>query len=503
MPYPSGGAQKPKTQLPFNSDIMDGADGGKDIEWDAIQMLSEPELCEQLSAAEWPAMVAFVKEHSVSEGDLALRSAAVAKWESWCKQHQSSVRLVESDIPGGILPNKLNGSLTDIKVGGKGKFGPDDKLYNNSKDLREKVARGNTVLYLAEAGHASKPTRDNVIFALRKFTGGMGDEDEDQPDTNKTWMSYFLRPVEAAERVICTHKANGEAAHFSVRWIGERFVVFAGSKNVHMAARSRADVQKYRDGRYLVARNVATSVLDMLAELEPSRASLLLSFMHHTQLTAVLEILQPSYQHVVDLSHLSAGELNFITWTLPYDEVRGGDSTPDSYCAMSPKTALDFAAYIGLKSVSYEVIEADKAEERMDKVRRETGYEGEVLYFLDSKDNVIGLLKKKTAWYVLLRAIREKACGALADYKKDKGSYSNPTKKKKMETRLDQIQTWLGFSDEFLEKWKLLSGQFLEWLIVELEEKRLPNEGNLRGAFPAVWNKFLRDKELVDVFEWS
>ena len=37
------------------------------------------------------------------------------------------------------------------------------------------------------------------------------------------------------------------------------------------------------------------------------------------------------------------------------------------------------------------------------KVRRDMGYEGEVFYFLDCKDNVIGLLKKKTAWYVVLR----------------------------------------------------------------------------------------------------
>ena len=40
------------------------------------------------------------------------------------------------------------------------------------------------------------------------------------------------------------------------------------------------------------------------------------------------------------------------------------------------------------------------------KVRRDKGYEGEVFYFLDCKDNVIGLLKKKTAWYVVLRLVQ-------------------------------------------------------------------------------------------------
>ena len=83
--------------------------------------------------------------------------------------------------------------------------------------------------------------------------------------------------------MVCTHKANGEAAHFSARWVRDRFVVFAGSKNVHLAARGGADVAKYGDGRFLVARNVAASVLEMLAGLPEDKASLLLSFMHHTQ----------------------------------------------------------------------------------------------------------------------------------------------------------------------------------------------------------------------------
>ena len=74
--------------------------------------------------------------------------------------------------------------------------------------MREKVARGNTILYMndtsatsAGAGHkGSSVTHDNVIFALRKFTGGMGDEDEDQPDSGKTWMNYFLKPLESSDR---------------------------------------------------------------------------------------------------------------------------------------------------------------------------------------------------------------------------------------------------------------------------------------------------------------
>jgi len=466
----------------------------KEINWDGIPLLTEDALQEKLDDEKWSSVSAFLKKHSAATQDASKRSATVSKWLSWCGQRKNSVRVVEADIPAGIMPHKIDASLIDIKIGGK--RGPDDALYNKSQELREKVARGNTILYMRDSGEpGSKPVHDNVIFALRKFTGGMGDEDEDQPDSNKTWMNYFLKPVESSDRVVCMHKANGEAAHFSARWVRDRFVVFTGSKNVHLAARSAADAEKYRDGRFLVARNVATSVMEMLAGLPEDKASVLLSFMHHTQVTAVLEILQPTYQHVVDLSYLEKGELNFIAWTLPYDDDDNGKA--DSYCAMNPQVALDFATHLRMKSVSYEVIETARAEERMEKVRRDAGYEGEVLYFLDARDNVIGLLKKKTAWYVVLRAIREKACAALADYKKSKADYSHASKKKKLATRLEQIQTWIGFPDDYLKSWTELGGRFLAYVTEEYGDDKL------RGAFPVVWNKFLRDKQLEDTFEWN
>ena len=42
-----------------------------------------------------------------------------------------------------------------------------------------------------------------------------------------------------------------------------------------------------------------------------------------------------------------------------------------------------------------------------------------IVYFSD--DNTIGLLKKKTVWYILLRAIREKISYAVIEYKKNPG----------------------------------------------------------------------------------
>ena len=88
-------------------------------------------------------------------------------------------------------------------------------------------------------------------------------------------------------------------------------------------------------------------------------------------------------QHVEDLSYLgNKSELNLITFTSPYEDVPSKD---DSLCAISPDVALEFAQVLGLKTVKYDVIEAGEAEARMEKVRKDYGYEGEVLYFLDSR----------------------------------------------------------------------------------------------------------------------
>ena len=99
--------------------------------------------------------------------------------------------------------------------------------------------------------------------------------------------------------------------------------------------------------------------------------------------------------------------------------------------------------FSGIESVKYSKIPVSDAESRMLKVRKEYGSEGEVMYFMDGKKNVIGLLKKKTAWYILARAIREKASAAVLAFAKDK---SLPASKRasKCEVRLKQIQTWLG-----------------------------------------------------------
>ena len=108
----------------------------------------------------------------------------------------------------------------------------------------------------------------------------MGDEDEEQPENEYVWQKYFLKPLDegnddddddnddgcdndddAVCKIVAMRKENGEAGHLSVRLVAGKFVLVAGSKNVHLMFRSREDVAKYVDSKYLVASAVALAVI--------------------------------------------------------------------------------------------------------------------------------------------------------------------------------------------------------------------------------------------------
>lgn len=68
-------------------------------------------------------------------------------------------------------------------------------------------------------GSNGDPVQDVVIYANRKFTGDIGDEDQTQPESNDQWQKYFLKDQDEACQVVCMKKMNGEAAHFSGRCV--------------------------------------------------------------------------------------------------------------------------------------------------------------------------------------------------------------------------------------------------------------------------------------------
>ena len=348
-----------------------------------------------------------------------------------------------------------------------------------------------------------------MIFALKKFTGGMGDEDESQPENDRSWMKFFLKPQDEAKTVICTRKANGEAAHLSVRFIEQKCFLIVGSKNVHILISTYSDIEKYLDSRFQYAKVIARAVLDTLSSFNDSSLSLLLNFLHYTKLTAVFELLQPKYQHIENVSNLQNNTLQFIAWTLPYDQ---NNRNSKSYCAISPDKGIQFAQKLGFQTVIYDSIDPRDVPSRMDSIRISHGFEGEVMYFMDECENVIGLMKKKTAWYIVLRAIREKAVAAYAEWKK-LSNFNQASWSRKVKSRLKDIQGWVCYSDKFCDTWAKLGFTFIVWVIHlcqgKLERnaennklKRIINDVGIRPQFPCIWKQFLDVQNLSDRIAW-
>ena len=91
-------------------------------------------------------------------------------------------------------------------------------------------------------------------------------------------------------------------------------------------------------------------------------------------------------------------------------------------------------------------------------MRSEFGKEGEVLYFLNTNEETIGMVKIKTRWYIILRALREKAVYCFTSRKK-KRDWSLEDNINSTYIRLIEIQNWLKFSDGYLQKWKVRKAQ--------------------------------------------
>ena len=59
----------------------------------------------------------------------------ISEWLKWCEKQVNRVKVIDHNIPNGVLPDKFNGCIHDIKVQGKRRC-PDDTMYNKYADLR-------------------------------------------------------------------------------------------------------------------------------------------------------------------------------------------------------------------------------------------------------------------------------------------------------------------------------------------------------------------------------
>lgn len=242
----------------------------------------------------------------------------------------------------------------------------------------------------------AQPRLDFGLFALRKFSGGLGYEnnknnklsnlilyfssdDDDREDDNQAWLRYFLENPRSASQIICTRKVNGklsilfsslvtlfflikigEACHLSCISLpsDNRLILIAGSKNVHLCFRTHSDIDMYgKDTTYNYASSFCHTILDTLANM-PDKGSMLLNFLSLTRYTAVFEILNYAHQHVVNLSYLkdvpNRSELKFITFSqVPQDF----DAIVTSLCALTPDYAIEIARCLHLSTTDYDIID--------------------------------------------------------------------------------------------------------------------------------------------------
>jgi hypothetical protein len=307
-----------------------------------------------------------------------------------------------------------------------------------------------------------------VVRGLTKFTGGLGDDDDQIPDeiapaasgsgeavsaaassssaasgkgSEPAWKRFFTADLSEASHVAVMGKANGESGHLGAVWdplLGE-YLVVAGSKNVHVVFRPSCsgatdlDDAAYRgQGRFSFALPIAQlcdSILGRLcsepcaeAKVEPSKGCLpglspppaprnrgeeLLFLLAVGRTTLCFEHLSPHTLHVERFEGTKA-TIVAIGW-----QSARLTPAPGLERGLNPLIGRGLAVALGLDSVSEVLISVSDLPAQMVATRGLYGVEGHVFYFVKPSGEVIGLLKKKAVWYVIVRALREK-CKALA-----------------------------------------------------------------------------------------
>ncbi|CAL4108594.1 unnamed protein product [Meganyctiphanes norvegica] len=398
------------------------------------------------------------------------------------KKKQKLVNIVDQIIPDGIFPKHITAKLYDIRVCGRG---PDDKIYNQHADLRKFIPRGTTLISID--GIDSEKNLDVVLYANRKFSGGIGDEDESQPESDEIWRTHCLDNPDEADKVVAMEKLNGEAAHFSGRFIDGKFYIITGSKNVHMLIGCEEDIEKYEGERFKNAKVIAKAVWKHALKLQEKHRQILFSLLHHTKCTVVCEILLPDHQHIVNLSSIKEPTLCVLSVTPTVS-----DDAQLSLTALPPHHCLELFTALGFAAAPYHIIEKTNVNEFIQRSRKEINKEGHVLYYLKSSngyENVIGMAKTKTIWYVLMRALREKAVFCFTTAKKRNG-WCLDDRISSTHKRFNEIQSWLKISNEHLTEWNKLSEGYLHWLNREINMNSEVPE-NIRPHFPLIWDRFL------------
>ena len=432
-------------------------------------------------------------------------SSLIHKLENLAKQYKDYIKIHKCLIPEGILPQDKIGYLYDINVHMYAKYrkelqkqnkffgNGDDHIYKTFPEIQKNIPRGLTICKIKNKKNNDNDDDDDdndiefqdiCIYANKKFTG-ISDIDDD--DNHDNYEKYFIQDTSTTKNIISMEKMNGDSFHFSYRFLYDKWYLFIGSKNSHIMISEKSDIDLYTDDRYNVSKKFAKSFFTQILN-NKSRKDLiaLYNLIHFTKITAICEILQPSYQHIVAISNSNNDDddddddskIIFLHFSPTFNEL-------NSLTAFPPHITIKVMKLLNLTCAPYRIIDNLNHIEK-ENIRQDTNSEGRVLYYLNENYETIGLVKLKTIWYTCLRALREKVTWYIKTKSNDIWV--------KIDERYDKIQQQqFNLTHDEVNYWKEIAKNFIEWLTHQSYFRI--DAHTIRTNFPIIWKKFMEERE--------
>ena len=363
-----------------------------------------------------------------------------------------------------VLPDGYTGKIIDYKIKNSGGKQPDDKVYMEFPYLQKIMPRGLTRLIIE-----GKVVIDEwVIRGQNKFFGGDNLDDDDTANNFITKYNKKLINLNLITKIISAEKINGCLGHVSGRFLENCFFFVIGSKRVHLLIQEFEDINKFQEERHHVAKKIAIIFFKYLETLSPTQLTNLKNYFHDTNNSIIFEVIIKNDEHVVLYEEqdrmVAIGIIppfNFHVETLEELE----EKNPESL--LIPFIELDkLKNEYKMDIVQSEKVEKIDLDEYYKEIALKVGSEGKVLYFINKNNYIVYIEKKKTLWYTLLRAIREKLAFTqmrAIRQKLDFDKIHNNGKKRCLQ-RIDEIKKWRKIDLVSLVSWKIVAISMFDFM---------------------------------------
>ncbi|UHB41756.1 ferredoxin [Macrobrachium rosenbergii nudivirus] len=412
-----------------------------------------------------------------------------------CEEYisQGLVKSSKDTVPSAILHKKeWQIELENFRVD-CGRIS-DDEIYMNNLKLIDLIPRGMCLMKLTKGDNTYY---DMVTYATRKFTGFNDNDIDTQRPIDYSLSINMLMDIPKLNTIVSMEKINGSAVNFSGRYIGDVFYLFVGSKNVRILVNPYEDINvslsAYKnDLRYTIPKKAAQLFINTWLQLNAEKQTKLAKWLHSTRGTIVGEICLTSDQHIV-LKYID--ELYLFGITPP----PSSDGFYRSYTLLDPLKTLEVFRSYGFKTPNYvEYTPWNEIYEDVYDMKTKRQTEGVVLYCMDLSDNVTNMIKLKTTWYILLRAIREKT-----KYHFHRRQIKNTpvrvidTKivKEDMRNRIRELTSYVSMPPDEMNEWLNKISDWVDFYVTYSNEHKIGNV-KMIATFPKIWSDFIYNRRL-------